>query len=202
MANNDSAQYVLRYNEISATIEAQIGLNWTEIAVGGGGTPGGSTTQIQFNNADAFAGDASLTYLSGSSSVVVGVSADLIYTKIQPGSVFLHGTSNPGVEFFGSDDADIASIYADGTSDLVIENFEGDLSVLSDTGSLDLSAGTFINLNQESDFKQNPLHNTVIANLHGDPASPLEGQIWYDVDTHAWRGYQGTHKGTFTFVND
>lgn len=29
---------------------------------GGGGTPGGSTTQIQYNNAGAFAGDANLTW--------------------------------------------------------------------------------------------------------------------------------------------
>lgn len=32
------------------------------IASSGGGTPGGATTQIQFNNAGAFAGDADLTY--------------------------------------------------------------------------------------------------------------------------------------------
>ena len=30
--------------------------------VGGGGTPGGSTTEVQFNNAGAFGGDAGLTY--------------------------------------------------------------------------------------------------------------------------------------------
>ena len=34
------------------------------IAASGGGTPGGATTQIQFNNAGAFAGDAELTYNS------------------------------------------------------------------------------------------------------------------------------------------
>ena len=36
--------------------------NLDEVGAGGGGTPGGSTTQIQFNDAGAFGGDADLTW--------------------------------------------------------------------------------------------------------------------------------------------
>ena len=35
---------------------------WTSIAGGGGGSPGGSNTQVQFNNVGAFGGSEGLTY--------------------------------------------------------------------------------------------------------------------------------------------
>lgn len=38
----------------------------------GGGSPGGSTTQVQFNNAGAFAGDAGLTYDAATDTLTVG----------------------------------------------------------------------------------------------------------------------------------
>jgi hypothetical protein len=44
-------------------------------ATGGGGTPGGSTTQVQFNNAGAFGGDADLTW--NSTTNVLGVTGDV-----------------------------------------------------------------------------------------------------------------------------
>lgn len=40
-------------------------------ATGGGGTPGGTTTQVQFNNAGAFAGDANFTW-SGTTGLALG----------------------------------------------------------------------------------------------------------------------------------
>jgi hypothetical protein len=42
---------------------------------GGGGTPGGSTTQVQFNDAGAFAGDADLTW--NKTTNVLGVAGDI-----------------------------------------------------------------------------------------------------------------------------
>jgi hypothetical protein len=36
------------------------------------GTPGGSTTQVQFNNAGAFGGDAGMTYVAGTDTLSVG----------------------------------------------------------------------------------------------------------------------------------
>lgn len=44
-------------------------------ASGGSGTPGGSTTQVQFNDAGAFGGDADLTW--NSSTNVLGVTGDV-----------------------------------------------------------------------------------------------------------------------------
>ena len=39
---------------------------------GGGGTPGGSDTQVQFNNAGAFGGDAGLTFNATTDKLTVG----------------------------------------------------------------------------------------------------------------------------------
>jgi len=61
----------------TATIAQDVGTNMTftdavtgtktlaELAAGGGGTPGGSDTQVQFNDGGAFGGDAGLTYTKG-----------------------------------------------------------------------------------------------------------------------------------------
>ena len=40
---------------------------------GGGGTPGGSNTQIQFNNNGSFGGDANLTWSSSTQSLNIGL---------------------------------------------------------------------------------------------------------------------------------
>ena len=52
----------------------KVGLDQTGSG-GGGGTPGGSDTQIQFNNSSAFGGDADLTW--NSTTNVLGVTGDV-----------------------------------------------------------------------------------------------------------------------------
>ena len=62
----------------AGNVLTSIGGVWTSnAAVGGGGSPGGSTTQVQFNNAGSFAGDANLTF-SGSTLT----SANLIVSNL------------------------------------------------------------------------------------------------------------------------
>jgi len=62
----------------AGNVLTSIGGVWTSnAAVGGGGSPGGSTTQVQYNNAGAFAGDANLTF-SGSTLT----SANLIVSNL------------------------------------------------------------------------------------------------------------------------
>jgi len=62
----------------TGNVLTSIGGAWvSNAAVGGSGSPGGSTTQIQYNNAGAFAGDANLTF-SGSTLT----SANLIVSNL------------------------------------------------------------------------------------------------------------------------
>jgi hypothetical protein len=46
-------------------------LSWAAGGGGGGGSPGGSNTQIQFNNAGAFGGDAAFTFVNGAGTATV-----------------------------------------------------------------------------------------------------------------------------------
>jgi len=46
-------------------------LSWAAGGGGGGGSPGGSNTQIQFNNAGAFGGDAAFTFVNGTGTATM-----------------------------------------------------------------------------------------------------------------------------------
>lgn len=65
---------------------------------GGGGTPGGSTTQVQYNNAGAFGGDAGLTYDSTNKALSVGGAT---VTTSAPVVNVAQTWNNAGVAFTG-----------------------------------------------------------------------------------------------------
>lgn len=46
-------------------------LSWAAGGGGGGGSPGGSNTQVQFNNAGAFGGDAAFTFVNGAGTATM-----------------------------------------------------------------------------------------------------------------------------------
>lgn len=60
------------YNTTTNKVNYYNGTAWSEIGAGGGGTPGGSTTQVQFNDAGAFAGDAGFTYDKTTDTATIG----------------------------------------------------------------------------------------------------------------------------------
>ena len=62
--SNGTAGYVLSTNGSGV-------LSWVA-QTGGGGTPGGSNTQVQFNNSGAFGGDADFTYDSTNNVLTIG----------------------------------------------------------------------------------------------------------------------------------
>lgn len=59
-------------------------LSWAEGGGGGNGTPGGSNTQVQFNNNETFGGDAYFTYNNYTHTVQVG--GNLIANSFQMGA--------------------------------------------------------------------------------------------------------------------
>jgi len=77
IGNGTSALYGIAPGT-AGNVLTSIGGVWTSnAAVGGGGSPGGSTTQVQYNNSGSFAGDANLTF-SGSTLT----SANLIVSNL------------------------------------------------------------------------------------------------------------------------
>lgn len=64
---------LLVFNTTAGKFNYYTGSAWSEIgAGGGGGTPGGSTTQVQFNDGGAFAGDAGFTYNKTTDTATIG----------------------------------------------------------------------------------------------------------------------------------
>jgi len=61
IANTNTAPILVEGSNITLTQSGQT-ITIASTGGGGGGTPGGSTTQVQFNDAGAFGGDAGLTY--------------------------------------------------------------------------------------------------------------------------------------------
>lgn len=68
----------LWYNSTTPGVRARVnGSTITLGAGGGGGTPGGSDTQVQYNNAGNFAGQAGFTF-NGSSKITMGVAGSSV----------------------------------------------------------------------------------------------------------------------------
>lgn len=65
--NPGTAGYVL-------TTDGAGNLSWA-VGGGGGGTPGGANTQVQFNSAGAFGGDPEFTWTTGTNTLALGSSA-------------------------------------------------------------------------------------------------------------------------------
>jgi len=42
------------------------------------------------------------------------------------------------------------------------------------------------------------LHGILIETIAGDPANPVEGQIWYNSSTNVLKAYNGSSTVTFT----
>ncbi|MCX6784730.1 MAG: Hint domain-containing protein [Candidatus Komeilibacteria bacterium] len=80
------------------------GANWTcQDYGGGGGTPGGADTQVQFNNGGSFTGDAGLIYNSSTDSLIV--SGTIYATSTQLGSSNLNLASNENLLYGNIDTA-------------------------------------------------------------------------------------------------
>ena len=70
--------------------------NWTNLGSGGGSTPGGSNTQVQFNDSSAFGGDANFTFNKTSDTLtVLNITGSL--TRLPGGTSFIAGGTNISV---------------------------------------------------------------------------------------------------------
>ena len=88
---------------------------------GGGGTPGGSNTQIQYNNAGAFGGDSNLTWNSASKIFTLGLSPISLISPDPTGFVNqILSIPDTGINLTGDASFDgninIHNVFADGIS--------------------------------------------------------------------------------------
>jgi hypothetical protein len=68
---------------LSSTIDGV--MSWVGMAAGGSGSPGGSNTQIQYNNGGSFAGATGLTWNNGSNLLTVSATSTLAVSGTEAG---------------------------------------------------------------------------------------------------------------------
>jgi len=128
-------------------------VSWAAAGSGGNGTPGGLNTQVQYNNAGAFAGSSGLTFNSTSNTLTVGnisasnnVSATtlsgILATTAQPNITSVGNLTTLTVT--GNVRGGNLSISGSATSNVVTANyFSGDGSNISNvTANLSVTDGT------------------------------------------------------------
>lgn len=74
MANNDSASYVLRYNEVTGALESQIGLNWVALSLGN--SPNLTVASVGAN------GSTELVFDGGSNSIAIFADSTVVTTGV------------------------------------------------------------------------------------------------------------------------
>lgn len=113
-SSSEDATSVLLYGKYNDTlVPIKVSSDGT-VGAGGGGTPGGSDTQVQFNNAGAFEGDAGLTYNSSTDVLTAGSYATAASTD--PYSIYDVSTATDydywqGVSSDNDSVADTSDIY-------------------------------------------------------------------------------------------
>lgn len=71
-ASGAAPEGILAYDTTNDLLKVCDGSAWQNAATGGGGTPGGTDTQIQFNNAGAFDGSSNLVWNNTNSRMGIG----------------------------------------------------------------------------------------------------------------------------------
>jgi hypothetical protein len=128
-----------KYNPFTGTLD-DVG------AGGGGGTPGGSTTQVQFNDAGAFGGDADLTW--DKTTNVLGVTGDVNLSDGGTYTTTLQTITPTAARTISLPDATGTVALVAGSSGQLLWNNAGvnaGVSTLTYDGSILTTSGRFIN---------------------------------------------------------
>lgn len=158
-------------------------------SAGFSGTPGGSNTQVQFNNSGAFGGSANLTW-DGATLSVTGVAPVADITSNSGGSSLrwlntYAQTGNFSAVKVGSGtlgDTANALIQLPNNSVMVSAKKNG-------SGSCDIG----INTSNQFTFSCPGVFSGDMLSLPtgtSDAASPMDGALWYRTDLDLYRGYQ------------
>lgn len=131
----------------------------SSLGITGGGTPGGSNTQVQFNDSGSFGGNAALTFnkSNGTLSLVnSGVGTTNItyqgFSSTFTGSPFFNANNN--IQALGFDDGGAQLTLGDGASNANVFSIysSGTNNAVLDTSALSSSDKTFIFPNWSGNF--------------------------------------------------
>ena len=202
MADTDNSSPIVRFNLALDQLEFFNGADWYQAADSpgsGGGSPGGTTGALQYNNAGSFGGDDGITTdgtgdltITGSLSVNNGpdcASFDDLTNTIQ--AVFSHGgfawwlSSNSGGLYIQSND---------GSQTVQLSPAQDIFNVVMPSGAFYMNSGAFKIFSTVNGF-QPPAMTTVQKNAI---ASPTAGTILYDTNLNKLCVYNGSAWETVT----
>lgn len=111
------------YDSGNNTLDARINGVTVNLGAGGGGSPGGSTTQVQFNNAGSFGGDADFVFVTDTATItkIIG-STSITNSALTATRLVFSGAS--GIQ---TDDADLTFVtdtltFTKGVTTLLTQN--------------------------------------------------------------------------------
>ena len=182
----------------------------TWAATTGGGSPGGSTTDVQFNNAGVFGGASNFTFdgniLTVGTATITGSSGAISFDN---SFITSDGSGNLTVESLSVTSTNI--LYNDGHVSLASGNFtidtSGDVQIVTGaslavgTTTFLVSTGGNVGIGTSTPDVSSLLDLTsttqgFLPPRMGDPASditsPAEGLIAYNTTTHQWLGWNGS----------
>ena len=140
MADNDQSLYNLRYNQVEMRLEGFGGgtPQWTPLSSGGGGTPGGNTTDVQFNDANTFGGSDNFTYDSSTSSIFIATD-DTLTGPVTGGSVTISSGDSPDDSATGG----LLTLTSGQALNGVSDNTGGSILMTTGPGPVGLKGGSF-----------------------------------------------------------
>ena len=180
--------------EIAVLLYDRADLLWRPFAMpsSGGGTPGGSTTQVQFNNAGAFDGDANLTW-DDTNSQLLATHLRVAGKLSMAGDVSVTLSASPGDGWSpsGITSAGILRINPD-TADVSILGLPAPVSPYADGRVLFLvnvgTAGYSVNVINESGAETTAANRFLVGG--NVSMGPNQGMVFiYDAVTSRWRCY-------------
>lgn len=119
-------------------------LSWTAQTGGGGGngSPGGSNTQVQFNNAGSFGGDPGFTYNRNTNTLVV---ENTTISNVQAGNITVSG--NVSASYYSGDGSQLTNVVAN-LANYIVQPSQPNITSLGTLVTLNVSgnasAQTFI----------------------------------------------------------
>jgi hypothetical protein len=119
---SDGRSYLVAGNNVTITSESNGQITIAASGGGGGGSPGGANTQVQFNDAGSFGGDAGLTFNKTTNVLTSlgGISGSI--TQLSDGRSYLAAGSNVTISSESNGQITISSIA--GSSEVAVRNKE------------------------------------------------------------------------------
>ena len=176
----------------------------TIASTGGGGSPGGSDTQVQYNNGGSFGGVADLTFNDSTGDVTVGTSTGDAKLFFRDAGNYIYSNADGDFDIINTDgtaansiliDCNAGGVTIDGHTGVTLVAPAGAVDIDADSGTLSLDGSAGINIGTGGavavDFNANTLDIDALLAVTIDSAGGTIGIGTDDNDFNISIGTQG-----------